>query len=217
VGRLFGLPAAERAGRAKDLLARVGLADVARRRIGGFSRGMRQRLGLAQALMNRPEVLFLDEPVSALDPLGRKDVLELIDRLRGECTIFMSTHILADVERVCDTVGIIARGKLITQAPREALLAQYAQPVFELEAEPGGEAALAEWVKGLAAEPWVRAVALSAGVARVTVSDAATGRRALLPAAAGSGLGLVRYEMLRPSLEDVFLQLVDPSNGKAPA
>ena len=93
--------------RANRLLEQVGLTYVAKRRIGGFSRGMRQRLGLAQALINQPEVLFLDEPVSALDPAGRKEVLDLIDGLRGKCTIFMSTHILADVERVCDTVGII--------------------------------------------------------------------------------------------------------------
>ena len=97
----------------------VGLASVARRRIGGFSRGMRQRLGLAQALVNRPPVLFLDEPASALDPAGRKEVLDLIESLRGQCTVFMSTHILADVERVCDSVGIIADGRMVAEGPRE--------------------------------------------------------------------------------------------------
>ena len=86
------------------------------------SRGMRQRMGLAQALVNRPEVLFLDEPASALDPAGRKEVLEMIAGLRGQCTVFMSTHILADVERVCDTVGIINHGKLVVEAPQAELL-----------------------------------------------------------------------------------------------
>ena len=85
--------------------------------------------------MNRPKVLFLDEPASALDPIGRKEVLDFIEQLRGQCTVFMSTHILADVERVCDTVGIINRGRLVTEAPREALLAQYAIPAFEVEVD----------------------------------------------------------------------------------
>ncbi len=105
VGRLFGIGSSDRKVRSKELLAQVGLSEVAKRRIGGFSRGMRQRMGLAQALINRPEVLFLDEPVSALDPGGRKEVLDMIQGLRGQCTVFMSTHILADVERVCDTRG----------------------------------------------------------------------------------------------------------------
>ncbi|NLG49217.1 MAG: ABC transporter ATP-binding protein, partial [Chloroflexi bacterium] len=83
VGRIYGLDAGERSSRARELLALVGLEDVAGRRIGGFSRGMRQRLGLAQALVHKPPVLLLDEPVSALDPLGRKEVLELIEGLRG--------------------------------------------------------------------------------------------------------------------------------------
>src|SRR5512143_3738028 len=128
VGRVFKFPGAERSKRVKELIQQAGLEEAARRRIGGFSRGMRQRLGLAQALFNRPQVLFLDEPASALDPAGRKEVLEFIEQQRGQCTVFMSTHILADVERVCDTIGIINRGKLVTSSPREALLERYAIP-----------------------------------------------------------------------------------------
>jgi ABC-2 type transport system ATP-binding protein len=103
VGRLFGLTTSERAARVKELLELVGLAEVGKRRIGGFSRGMRQRLGLAQALVNQPDVLLLDEPLSGLDPSGRKEVLDLIKHLRGQCTVFMSTHILdrASVRHHC--------------------------------------------------------------------------------------------------------------------
>jgi ABC-2 type transport system ATP-binding protein len=204
VGRIFGLNARDRAGRTTDLLELVGLAAVGRRRIGGFSRGMRQRLGLAQALVNRPEVLFLDEPVSALDPAGRKEVLELIERLRGQCTVFMSTHILADVERVCDTVGIIARGKLVTQAPRDELMERYALPIFEVEADESSVA----WADSLRALPWVASVSGDGRLARVTVTDVAVAKRELLPSALRAGLTLTRYEMLRPSLEDIFLRLV---------
>ena len=208
VGRVFGLPAQEREQRTKELLELVGLTEVSGRRIGGFSRGMRQRLALAQALVNRPGVLFLDEPASALDPVGRKEVLELIERLRGQCTVFMSTHILADVERVCDTVGIIHRGKLIVQAPQAELLARYAQPVFEVEGDNGSAAHLAAWAETVRARPWVTAVSLDRTTARVVVSDVAAAKRELLPLAAQAGLPLVRYEMVRPSLEDVFVRLV---------
>ena len=96
----------------------AGLSEAVKRRVGGYSRGMKQRLGLAQALIHRPPVLLLDEPASALDPAGRKEVLSMIEGLRGPCTVFMSTHILADVERICDTVAIIDHGKLVINAHR---------------------------------------------------------------------------------------------------
>jgi ABC-2 type transport system ATP-binding protein len=208
VARLFDLPSVERRSRIAELLELVGLADVAKRRIGGFSRGMRQRLGLAQALVNQPPVLFLDEPASALDPAGRKEVLDLIERLRGQCTVFMSTHILADVERVCDGVGIIARGRLVTQGLRADLLAQYAIPAFELEADAGHEGALATWAEVQRHQPWVTATSVNGRIARLTVTDVVTAKQALLPSAVAAGLVLTRYEMLQPSLEDIFLRLV---------
>ena len=105
-------------------------------------------------------------------------------------------------------VGIVARGRLATQAPRAELLARYALPVFELEAEPGGQAALHAWAEAQRQQPWVTGVLTEAFSARLTVSDTATARRALLASAAQAGLALTRYEMLRPSLEDVFLSLV---------
>jgi ABC-2 type transport system ATP-binding protein len=217
VGRLFGLPAAERAARANELLDLVGLAEAGKRRIAGFSRGMRQRLGLAQALVNRPEVLLLDEAVSALDPGGRKEVLELLERLRGECTVFMSTHILADVERVCDSIAIIARGRLVAQDSRTALLARYVVPAFEIEADPGPEGQLAAWGETLRAQPWVHAVSITGQNARILVDDVETAKRTLLPSAVEAGLVLTRYEIVRPSLEDVFLRLVgEGAEAQAP-
>jgi len=208
VGRVFGISAAERSARAKELLALAGLEEAAKRRIGGFSKGMRQRLGLAPALFNRPEVLFLDEPASALDPLGRKEVLDFIENLRGQCTVFMSTHILADVERVCDTVGIINRGKLITAAPREALLAQYAIPAFELEVEKQSEAALTQWSETLKRENWVTSISIEGLVVHVIVKDVEVAKKELMRSITQTGLMINRYEVVRPSVEDVFLQLV---------
>jgi len=206
LGRLYGLSAAERKSRTRELLALVRMEEVSKRRIGGFSRGMRQRLGVAAALIHHPEVLFLDEPASALDPVGRKEVLDLIENMRGQCTVVMSTHILADVERVCDVVGIIAKGKMLVQSPREELLERYAVPAFEVEADD--HTALASWAEDLRRSPWVTNVTGQNGTLRIIVKDVQTAKRNLLNQAVGAGLVLNRYEEIRPSLEDVFLQLV---------
>ena len=206
LGRLYGLSASQRRSRTQELLALVRMEDVSKRRIAGFSRGMRQRLGVAAALIHHPEVLFLDEPASALDPAGRKEVLDLIGNLRGQCTVLMSTHILAAVERVCDVVGIIAKGRMLVQSPREDLLERYAIPAFELEGDD--HAALASWVEELRRLPWVTAVAAREGAFRITVRDVQASKRTLLALAVNSGIVLNRYEVVRPSLEDVFLQLV---------
>jgi ABC-2 type transport system ATP-binding protein len=210
LGRLYGLSSSERASRTRELLALVRMEDVSRRRIAGFSRGMRQRLGVAAALIHHPEVLFLDEPASALDPAGRKEVLDLIESLRGQCTVVMSTHILADVERVCDVVGIISKGRMLVQSAREKLLEQYAIPAFEVESDD--RAALLRWTETLQHLPWVTAVAPRNGGFRITVRDVQTAKSELLPMAINSGLKLNRYEEVRPSLEDVFLQLVGSEN-----
>ena len=209
VGRMFGLPAGERRARIDELLDLVGLTEAAGRRVGGFSGGMDQRLGIAQALVNRPPVLLLDEPVSGLDPAGRRELLQLIDHLRGQCTVFMSTHILADVERVCDTVAIIHRGRLVAEAPQQELLSRYAIPAFEIEVQNGLADQLVAWANSLITRAWVVSVSLDRAVARVTVSDVETARRELMASAVAEGLPLNRFEMVRPSLEDVFLRLVE--------
>jgi len=206
LGRLYGLSAGERVARVTELLELVKLTEVRRRRIGGFSRGMRQRLALAAALVSRPEVLFLDEPASALDPAGRKEVLDLIEGLRGQCTVLMSTHILADVERVCDVIGIIARGKMIVQSRRETLLAQYAAPVFEVECADTTK--LQRWADSLRQRAWVTAVSVENVTARVVVKDVGLAKRELLASAVQADLMLDRFEEIKPSLEDVFLRLV---------
>ena len=208
VGRIFGLPAEERRARAKELLELTGIAKASRRRIGGYSGGMRHRLGIAQALMNRPAVLLLDEPVSSLDPVGRKELLELIERLRGRCTVLMSTHILADVERVCDTVGIINHGKLVIQAPQQELLERYAAPVFLVETEAEFVPPLHAWAEGLRALPWVASVTAQEKSVRILVRDLDTATRELAASAVQAGVIYTRYELGIPSLEEVFMQLV---------
>lgn len=208
VGRLYGMQGPGLRSRVAEALELAGLSEAADRSVGGFSGGMRQRLGLAQAMLARPEVLFLDEPVSSLDPEGRRDVLEIIARLRGTTTVFMSTHILNDVERVCDRVGILDHGRLVTEAPIDELLDRYARPVYRLDPEPGQGEAVARLIETLRGEPWTREVLVEHGYVRVLVDDPAVAGPALLPLLASSGVQLTGFERVRPNLEDVFLGLV---------
>jgi ABC-2 type transport system ATP-binding protein len=208
VGRLYGMRGATLSARIDETLDAVGLADAGRRAIGGYSGGMRQRLGLAQAILKRPPVLLLDEPVSALDPEGRRDVLSVIRGLGGASTVLFSTHILNDVERVCDRVAILDRGRLVTAGPMAELLARYAQPVFVIEPDVADGAALERLVSGLRGISGVNTVEVTAGTVRVGVGDGDDVGRAVLAAVAAAGLPIGRFERQRPTLEDVFLRLV---------
>jgi len=209
VGELYHLSGVDNKSRSEELLELADLKKAAKRKIGGYSRGMKQRLGLAQSLMNRPRVLFLDEPCSALDPMGRRDVLNLILRLKQSTTVFMSTHILSDVERVCDALAIINKGKLITTSTVAELHARYARSSFELEFEEDPSALATK----LESQPWVMKVEKLEinhipGL-RVQAGDVSQAKHELPQLIAQSGLGLVRYEMTMPSLEDIFVKLVE--------
>ena len=208
VGRLHGLDGLALRSRVDEVLETIGLVDAANRRIGGYSGGMRQRIGIGQAMLPRPSVLFLDEPVSSLDPAGRRDVLEMISRLRGTCTVFMSTHILNDIERVCDRVGILDHGRLIAEAPMDELLASHARPILELDPEPGQDAAVDVLVAMVRAQAWTRDVRVEHGLVRVFVTDADRAAIEMLPLVVATGVRLGRFERVRPTLEDVFLALV---------
>ena len=210
-GRLDGVGGADLRAGVDAMLERVGLAEAARRRIGGYSGGMRQRLGIAQALLHEPAIVFLDEPVSSLDPEGRRDLLELIARLRGETTVVLSTHVLADVERICDRVAILDRGRLVSESPLEELLAGHARPIFRLLPEPDQDAAVQDLVRGLGAAEWCSDVTTGVGgEILVTVRDAAAASDRILPLVVGAGVRLASFERARPTLEEVFLELVGP-------
>lgn len=203
IAPLYRISTREAAQKTKDVLGKVGLSQVANRRIGGFSRGMRQRLGLAQTLINQPSILLLDEPVSALDPAGRKEVLELIENLRGYATILISTHILADVERICDTVGIINNGRMLLEAEREELLDRYVLPFIEVEADDD----FGDWEAQLAKMPFVNQVQMNHRTVRIGVKDIHLAQRELLSSLAQNNLLIRRFEIMTPSLEDIFLKL----------
>jgi ABC-2 type transport system ATP-binding protein len=205
-GRLAGLSPTDARRRSHEVLERVGLADAARRRIGGYSGGMRQRLGIAAALVAEPRLLVLDEPVSSLDPEGRRDLLALIADLRGSATVLFSTHVLDDVERICDRVGILADGHLVEEAPLHELLARYSADRFRLEPADGQGAAVEALAASLETAPWTTVVERDGGAIVVGVAEDAVAR--LLPEVVAAGVRLDRFERVRPTLEDVFLQLV---------
>ncbi|HEY6571492.1 MAG TPA: DUF4162 domain-containing protein, partial [Candidatus Limnocylindrales bacterium] len=160
-------------------------------------------------------VAILDEPVSSLDPEGRRDVLNLIAALRGEITVLFSTHVLADVERICDRVGILAHGRLVVEGPLADLLDRYALPVYRVEAEPGQGAALEALADRLRAADWVTGVGIEHGLLTVAVADPARAAHEILPAVAAAGIGVISVARARPTLEDVFLRLTDDSTDTA--
>jgi ABC-2 type transport system ATP-binding protein len=207
IGRIQGLPGPERKRQIGEMLELSDLQESSRRRIGGYSGGMVQRLGIAQALMGHPPVLLLDEPTSSLDPAGRHEVLEMIARIRGSATVFFSSHILNDVERVCETVAVLHKGRLILVSGREELLAQYAVNAAELEFSPSGGEAVAAFLDALNKRTWVAAVKQEGSVLRIMAHNVAQAKKELLPMVVEHGLVVDRYEWVRPSLEEIFLQL----------
>ncbi len=212
---LYNIDPAKARDRVEQLLDQVDLTDAGNRQIKGYSRGMLQRLGLAQALIHQPQVLFLDEPASALDPMGRRDMLETIAALKGETTVFVSTHILSDVERVCDHVAIINRGRMVASGTIDEIRSSQHGSVFRIEVEedPAPLAAL------LGGREWLSSMEGSTlgdrHLFRVQVSDPEAARKELPRLVYESGLTLLHYELAQASLEDVFVELVTEGEVEA--
>ncbi|WBM80881.1 ABC transporter ATP-binding protein [Cryobacterium breve] len=208
VGRLFSIDRRTLDERIGMLLGLSGLTDVTTA-IGGYSRGMKQRLGVAQALINAPQLLLLDEPTSALDPMGRRDVLDMLTSLRGRTTVFFSTHILADVERVCDTVAILDRGRVVAHGPIQELTSRYAERKVILEVTD----AAADLAQDISREPWATSVAVGpTGALEITVTDMDAARRSIPVLVAIRHTGLCRMDAGELGLEDVFVSLVGGGN-----
>lgn len=188
--------------RVVEVLVDVGLGHAIDRRTGGFSRGMLQRLGLAACLVGDPDVLVLDEPSSALDPSGRREVLDIVGRLAHTKTVLLSTHILADVQQVCDTVGVIDHGRLLYQGPIAELLAKTSSAfVVHVRQPPSDLESI------FAARPWVDDVReLAPGRFRLVVSDAAAAESEVPGLLAAESVALVSFNPAT-DLESAFLEL----------
>ena len=185
-------------------LRAAGLADAAGRRVGGFSRGMLQRLGLACALTGDPELLILDEPTSALDPAGRAEMLALVAAMRGARTVIFSSHILADVQRVADHVGILRDGRLLYQGGTRELMDDYLTPSWLLRLADR----TAQVVAALAEQPWVTQVEpAEPGVLQVDAISIEDGERGIPAVVAACGARQVSCEPAAADLEAAFLAL----------
>jgi ABC-2 type transport system ATP-binding protein len=196
--------------RIEDTLKLVAMEDRADRPIKGFSGGERQRLGIAQAYVNHPELLILDEPAASLDPAGRRDVLELMNKIRGKTTIFYSTHILDDVQRVSDIVAIMNRGELVAQAPIEELLCGKGNIPYNVLMKGGDVDAVRKKILLL---PWVSMVNMAAQNGRtamlVNVTDDAIAEDLLLEEVQSCGVKVVEFGRKKMELEDVYMSVVE--------
>jgi ABC-2 type transport system ATP-binding protein len=202
-GRLFALPGRVRRERVDRLLHEVGMANAADLSLRKYSKGMLQRIGLAQALINDPDLVVLDEPMTGLDPLGRKEVRDLILRLKAAGkTIFFSTHIIPDVEVICDRVGIIFVGELVTVGPLETLLGT------RLESIEITFSGLPPAAPGIPGGPWARPPVHTAGRTIVAVADEAAGNAAVR-ALVERGATIHSVVPLRRTLEEEFVQQIE--------
>jgi ABC-2 type transport system ATP-binding protein len=205
-------PAGSGAPEVASALRTVGLTDAADRRVSGLSRGMTQRLGLACALVGDPELLILDEPTSALDPAGRADMLSLVAAMRGTRTVIFSSHILADVQRVADQVGILRAGRLLYEGGTRELMDTYLTPSWLLRVADGVEVVAA----ALAGQPWVTQVQpADPDTLKVNATTIADGERGIPAVIAGCGARQVSCEPAAADLESAFLALTGASGTAA--
>jgi ABC-2 type transport system ATP-binding protein len=191
-------------GAVEAALTAAGLADSAGRRVGGFSRGMVQRLGLACALVGDPELLILDEPTSALDPAGRAEMLAQVAAMRGRRTVIFSSHILADVQRIADQVGILRDGRLLYQGGTQDLIDTYLTPSWLVRI--AGETAPV--VAAVASQSWASLVEQTGpGTIRVEATSMAAGERGVPAVIAACGARLVSFEPADADLESAFMAI----------
>ncbi|MBU4450640.1 MAG: ABC transporter ATP-binding protein [Actinobacteria bacterium] len=189
-----------------NLLGMVKLIKQAKRSIGGYSRGMKQRLALAVAFLNNPEILFLDEPASALDPEGRLEMLEIIEGLKdNKITIFLSTHILNDAERVCDKVCIIDEGKILLTEDLSKLYEVYMQPIFDIEFEKDPEYDL-DLLKNF---NWVESIKENGKIISLNVKDINYAKNEILKQLSKLNNTVISYRIRRSTLEDIFIKTVN--------
>lgn len=204
-GEITGLTKNQIKERSEKLLSLVGISN-SNRRIGGFSRGMKQRLGIAQALLNEPKLLICDEPTSALDPIGRKEILDILLSVRGKTTVIFSTHILSDVERICDHVAILNKGEIALSGTLSDIKEQYRRDSFIINFISEKDAVCfyeCEELKALK-------VQLKRDGAEVIAkaSDIKDGGQFLIDLLSKKQITPVKFEMMEPTLESLFMEVV---------
>ncbi|MCL2677712.1 MAG: ABC transporter ATP-binding protein [Clostridiales bacterium] len=201
-GEVAGLAASETARRSIRLLEMVGLSN-ANKKIGAFSRGMKQRLGVAQALLNEPKLLICDEPTSALDPMGRKEVLDILKQIKGKTTVVFSTHILSDVERVCDRVAVLSGGRIALCGTLSELRARHKADSVLIEF-----ASQANKARFTADAGALLKNAVSADLElTLHVADIANAHREILRVLYANEIMPLKLEILEPTMESLYLEV----------
>jgi len=206
----FSGPKNEIKKRINEMLELVVISDKADRPIKGFSGGERQRLGIAQAMINYPDLLILDEPTASLDPIGRHMILELMEKLREYSTIFYSTHILDDVQRVSDTVGILNRGVMVAKGNVDKLLAGSDKTIYLVTLKGNAESSY----KKISEQPWITNIESQEKREQtkwqITVSDDNLAEENLLRLILAEGnVRVTDYRIKKYELEEIFLQVVE--------
>ena len=197
-GQITGMKNTEIESRSKELLELVGLGNE-KHRIKGFSRGMKQRLGIAQALLNRPKLLICDEPTSALDPVGRKEILDILLAAREQTTVLFSTHILSDVERICTDIAFLHGGKTVIQGKLSDIKAKYRSKEYLLETENAADAATLQKVFP----------AMHRTDNQLTFSENDYNLFAVLQSVTDRRINILKVERMEPTLETLFMEVVE--------
>lgn len=197
-GQIAGMNREDAKEKSWQLLELVGLGSV-KKRIRGFSRGMRQRLGIAQALMNSPKLLICDEPTSALDPVGRKEILDILHSVKEHTTVLFSTHILSDVERICDRIAFLHEGSIALNGTLDEIRGVRRSERIEIEFFRSEDA---QRFSGLY-EGCIQTEA-----AKVVISPGGRGMASVMEMLLQNNISVQRLEQLEPTLEDLFLEVV---------
>ena len=204
-GEIIGLSKAETQRRGEELLSLVGLGNI-KTAIGGFSRGMKQRLGIAQALLTHPKLLICDEPTSALDPVGRKEILDILRKISGTTTVLFSTHILSDVERICDRAALLGHGKIVVGGTLSEIKALYGHESLLLEFLT--DDALRTFKSLEAVRPLLNTTEENGREIVLHSQEMEKVQRTVFSILAEAALCPTKIEMMEPSLESLFLEVV---------
>ena len=202
-GEICGMDQQAIKNKSQELLEMVGLTESAKKKIGGFSRGMKQRLGLAQALLAEPRLLICDEPTSALDPAGRKEILDIMRQVKGKTTVVFSTHVLSDVERICDTVAVLHKGKIALSGSLQERKTKHRADCLEVEFAENREAQQLKARIGEHMQTKIDGCVLSVKTGNLLETEAE-----ILRILSAQNLMPVRLEIAEPTLENLFMEVI---------
>ncbi|MED3688362.1 ABC transporter ATP-binding protein [Peribacillus butanolivorans] len=204
MGQLSGIKKEDLTRSIPEIMSKVGLSGEENSKVRTFSGGMKQRLGIAQALLHKPSLIVMDEPVSALDPIGRREVLNIIEEIKKETTILLSTHILSDAEEICERFVIIKNGEKIEDTTMTELLNRNSENKINVDLTVKNQ----EWIEIVKSLNFVKGVEVMGNKLKIEVENIELNKNLLLASALEHNVDLVRFEIDNDTLEEIFLKLV---------